>query len=141
MPPKPRVSGTTAVSAARRKEQAAARGESYRENEIDEVRRLGRPPMHDPGSAFPWLARVALLAVEGAATDPGLAPEAAREQLVRLIPQAVRAMDPARMAARIDVLEKALAEMVERDADRVEESPRGEVQRRETEGARAPADS
>ena len=129
------------MTAARRREQAKARGENYRADEIAAFDAIGEPPMHDPGSAFPWLARIALRAVKRAATDPGLSPEASREQLVRLIPQAAKAMEPARMAARIDTLEKVLADMAERDAERDEEPRRGEVPRRETSGVRAPADS
>lgn len=101
----------------RRRQQAELRGEDYRASEIAEYRNLGeRPDPADP-EAFRWLAGIALRAVEGAATDPGLTPEASREQIVRLVPQAVKALDPARLGVRITALETALAELREHATD------------------------
>lgn len=116
MPKSKQASGGARQTAARRKERAEKRGPDYRAAEIADFRNLGEPP--DPASpdSFRWLAQVAFRAVEGAATDPGLDAEEAREQLARLIPQAAKAADPARLGSRIAALETALTELHERHA-------------------------
>lgn len=125
--------GSAAMTAKRQREADEARGPDYRVDEIADFRNMGTPPDPTDPAAFVWLARVAMRAVEGAATDPGLRPEAAREQLVRLIPQAVKALDPARLGARITALESALAELTETKPDATDEPSR------KASGARASA--
>jgi len=60
--------------------------------------------------SYGWLGDVAIELIRDALLDIGLPPEQQREQIGRLIAQAARCVDPARMAQKLEELERALEE-------------------------------
>jgi hypothetical protein len=70
---------------------------------------LGPAPA-DPEKAHTWVARVCCLAIEECCADPGVPPEQRREQIGRLAAQAVKTIDPAKLAERLDRLDRAQEE-------------------------------
>lgn len=108
-----RASGGKRAVEAKQREQDAARGrpELYARRWARKYKALGKRPK-DPEQAHLWLASVACLAVEEAMLDPGPPPEQRREQVGRLVEKACKALDPAKLAARIGALEAALEKLV-----------------------------
>jgi hypothetical protein len=108
-----RPSGGARDVEAKHAEREAARGrpDAYARSWRRRYKALGRRPK-EAEAAHVWLASVAVLNVEEAMLDPGPPPEQRREQVGRLVEKACKALDPAKLAARISRLEEALEEML-----------------------------
>lgn len=72
---------------------------------------IPKPELGNPERAHTWLGDAMVVAIYDCLTDPGPAPEAQREQLGRLAAQAMKVLDPAKLAAQLEELETALEEL------------------------------
>lgn len=70
-------------------------------------RRVGAAPTDDLKKGFKWLAKALLFQAEQCQIDPGIPPESRREQLARLAPQVVKALQPEMITGELeDVYER-----------------------------------
>src|SRR4051812_23300645 len=88
----------------------AVHGENHRELWLAEVAELGAPPT-DPNAAHEWLARASICIVRATLRDVAIPPEQMRRDAMRQIEQASKVLDPAKLAAQLDELERALDEL------------------------------
>ncbi len=89
--------------------RAAARGPEYESRWLaDYITRVGPPPFDDADAAFGWLLNALLFAADETMRDPALPPEQRVQRLTVVAPQLVKAIDPARLGARLRALELEL---------------------------------
>jgi len=117
-----RASGGKRAGDKRRAERAAqlARPDGYRDDLIAGYEAQVGPLPRTSAEGFPWLARLLAWACDSAIRDPGIPPERAREQLARLGPALVRALDPAKVTEQLSELEEAHAKAHEARVPRAE---------------------
>src|SRR5262245_9433645 len=99
-----RKSGGARAAAAKAKAREAARrrGGDYEalwRTRFDDL--VGAPP-RSALEGFSWCARLGLFALYSAATDEGLEPQSRREQISRLLPGVVRALEPAKVSEQLE---------------------------------------
>lgn len=104
--PSKKSGGKRAVE-KKHQQQAAARGPGYKKRWKEQYEALGDPP-DNPDDAHEWVARVGLKSLHETMLDMAMPPEARREQVGRLVAQVVKALDPAKKAARLADLERAV---------------------------------
>lgn len=108
-----RPSGGARAVETKRKRQDSARnraGLDYEAQWDAGVAALGPVPS-SPVAAFGWAWRAMAFAMQSALTDKGLPPESRREQAARIAPQLIKALEPARLAEKLEAYEKALGEL------------------------------
>src|SRR5688572_7376248 len=94
-------------------ERNAARnrdGGDYGSDWLASVDALGEPP-GDPVKAHAWLGRAAVLIVRATMRDVGPPPEQMRRDAMKQLEQASKVLDPAKLSAELDELERALEEL------------------------------
>ena len=119
---KKRDSGGKRAAAAKRKTRDAARARTQAKKlvaaaapvgfDMDaELAKLGPPPVGKPNAGHSWLADAMLIVIKSALHDVGLPLEQRREQAGRLVAQAAKVMEPAKLSAKLAEYERALEEL------------------------------
>lgn len=108
--PGKRASGGARATAAKYARMAAKRGEGYEQDWDAAIDELGPMPL-DATKAISWTAAALGFALQSALKDKGLPPESRREQVARIAPQLLKALEPAKLAVKLEEYERALEEM------------------------------
>lgn len=109
-----RKSGGARAVEKKHRERAAERKRAasgdWRSEWIAEVDALGAPP-EIPERAHLWVARAALLVAKATLRDTAIPPEQMRRDAMKQLEQVSKILDPAKLSAEIDELERALEEL------------------------------
>lgn len=114
--PKQKSGGARAV-AKKHQARQARRPKGYEAERQARLAAIGAPP-ESMVATFGWVARILAHDIWDAETDVGLPPEARREQVARLAPQLVKALEPARLSVKLEEYEKTIDELRERLRER-----------------------
>jgi hypothetical protein len=67
---------------------------------------VGKPPLDKPDDLYLWTANALAFSADKAMRDEGLPLEQRRDQLTRIAPQLIKALEPAKLNSRISALEE-----------------------------------
>lgn len=126
MPSKKRASGGKRAAEKKRRLREAARARVTVEKKstkktgpvgwskddfVTKAKKLGLAPVGKAERGHTYIADVVLLAIQDAINDPGPEPEQRREQIGRLVAQAAKVMEPAKLSTKLAEFERALEEL------------------------------
>lgn len=110
--PSKKSGGKRAVERKHRlREAERKRAGDYDAKWAAEYEKIGEPPA-DAERSYGWLAHVMVLTIYEAMHDVAMPPEQRREQIGRLVAQAAKVLDPAKLTEELEELERAREELI-----------------------------